>query len=363
MTNKKKIALLNFPVDGNFGGHLQRYALMEVLRAEGADVTHLNCRYLIAKRSVYKQVKRAVKEALRFAKGLLTGKRNRHDLPYLRYLLRRDPKTERFYERYVPHTKRIYSNQELAKYSDYDAYVVGSDQVWRAPMAAYNYGIEAYFFDYLPAGKKRYAYGVSLGTKEKEYTDEQIARLTPLYKTFEMVSARENSAMAMFDEYGWTEPKAECVLDPTFLLDKTHYERLVKGAYTKKSNGNMFCYVLDEDEEKKAKIEQIAKEWNLRSYSITLKDDSPVEQWLRSFMEAEFVVTDSYHGFVFALIFNKPFRLLYNETRGNARFEHLLQLLNIKGDDTEFDWKAINAVLKKEKEKSLNYIRRICEDQ
>ena len=42
MERKKKIALLNLPVDSNYGGHLQRYALMEVLRAEGADVTHLN---------------------------------------------------------------------------------------------------------------------------------------------------------------------------------------------------------------------------------------------------------------------------------------------------------------------------------
>lgn len=145
MTNKKKIALLNFPVDGNYGGHLQRYALMEILRAEGAEVTHLNCRYLNSQRTFYKRVKRVIKESLMFMKRLINGELDIHDLTYLQYFLNRDPKTERFYDRYVSHTERIYTKEKLVRFNNYDAHVVGSDQVWRAPMAAYKDNLQKIF--------------------------------------------------------------------------------------------------------------------------------------------------------------------------------------------------------------------------
>lgn len=358
---RKKIAILNLPIDNNFGGHLQRYALMEVLRAEGADVTHLNCRYLNSNKSLYKRIRCVLKESLRFGRALLKGERNIHDLPYLRYLLCRDSKTERFYDRYVKHTERIYTKEQLATYNRYDAYVVGSDQVWRAPMANYNYGIDTYFFDYLPECKPRYAYGVSLGTKDKEYTDEDIMRLAPLYKQFKGVTVREDAALKMFEEYGWTKPEAESVLDPTMLLDRVHYEKLVENAYTKPSAGKLFCYILDEDEGKKKKIEQIINNKGLRPYCISLQTDSTVEQWIRSFMDAEYVITDSYHGFVFSLIFNKPFYLMYNEKRGNVRFESLLHLVGITGNEESYDWEAINVKICQYKEISLNYIKKITQ--
>lgn len=359
MTNKKKIALLNFPVDGNFGGHLQRYALMEVLRAEGAEVTHLNCRYLNSQRTIYKRVKCVIKESLRLMKRLIKGELDIHDLPYLQYFLNRDPKTEKFYDRYVSHTERIYTKEQLVRFNNYDAYVVGSDQVWRAPMAAYNYGIETYFFDFLPKTAKRYAYGVSLGTVKKEFSDGEVSRLTGLYRMFQMVSVREKDALDKFRDFGWTEPAAEYVLDPTLLLDKKHYVRLVNNTYTKKSSGNLFCYILDENDETQKKISQIAADKQLHPFYITLESNCSVEQWLRSFMDAEYVITDSYHGFVFSLIFNKPFYLLYNKKRGNIRFDSLLQLLHITGHDDSFDWKHINSVINKEKDHSLNYIKQL----
>ena len=361
MTEKMKIGLLNLPVDNNFGGHLQRYALMEVLRAEGVDVTHLNCRGINSRKSMYKIVKSFIIELVLFIKGLLKGKYNLYDLPYLKYLLRRDPKTERFYETYIKHTEQIYTKEELVSYLDFDAYLVGSDQVWRAKMANYQYGIDTYFFDYLPCTKLRYAYGVSLGTQRGEYTDEEIKRLSPLYRAFEKISVREKQAIDTFQQFGWTEPIAISVLDPTMLLDKEHYSNLVLNVYTKKSPGSLFCYILDENEDKRIKIEEIAEQKQLNPFYILLKTNCSVEQWLRSFMDAEFVVTDSYHGLVFSLIFNKPFYLMYNKQRGNARFESLLNLLGITGEETVYDWNVINAHIQQEKMKSLEYIKKICE--
>lgn len=361
MIKKKKIGLLNLPVDNNFGGHLQRYALMDVLRSQGVDFVHLNCRPINSFKTVYKVVRCFIIEFARFFKGFITRKYDWHDLRYLKYFLRRDPKTEQFYEKYVEHTKRIYSKKELVSYLDYDAYLVGSDQVWRASMVNYEYGIDTYFFDYIPKTKLRYAYGVSLGTQTGDYSDEEIKRLSALYCAFEMVSVRETQAKSIFDDYGWSEPLAIKVLDPTMLLDKEHYRNLVKNIYTKKSSGNLFCYILDETEEKRSKIEEIAAQKQLNPFYISLKTNCSVEQWLRSFMDAKFIVTDSYHGLVFSLIFNKPFYLMYNKQRGNARFESLLDLLGISGEETVFDWNAINAHIYQEKIKSLECIKKICE--
>lgn len=176
-----------------------------------------------------------------------------------------------------------------------------------------------------------------------------------------MVSVRETQAKSIFDDYGWSEPLAIKVLDPTMLLDKEHYRNLVKNIYTKKSPGNLFCYILDETEEKRSKIEEIAAQKQLNPFYISLKTNCSVEQWLRSFMDAKFIVTDSYHGLVFSLIFNKPFYLMYNKQRGNARFESLLDLLGISGEETVFDWNAINAHIYQEKIKSLECIKKICE--
>jgi len=361
MTKKKKIGLLNLPVDNNFGGHLQRYALMEVMRSDSIDVIHLNCRPLNSRKSIYKLVKFFIIELIRFIKGLLKRKYSLYDVLYLKYLLRGDPKTERFYETYVKHTGRIYTKKELASYLDFDSYLVGSDQVWRAKMANYQYGIDTYFFDYLPNTKSRYAYGVSLGTQNGEYTDEEIMRLSSMYRAFKMVSVREEQSIDTFQQCGWNEPAAIPVLDPTMLLDKEHYSNLVTKVYTKKSSGNMFCYVLDENEDKQLKIEQIAKDKHLIPFYISLKTNCSIEQWLRSFMDAEFVVTDSYHGLVFSLIFNKPFYLLYNNQRGNARFESLLNRFCIKGDERVYNWNIINTLMQKEREKSLEYIKNMCE--
>lgn len=90
--------------------------------------------------------------------------------------------------------------------------------------------------------------------------------------------------------------------------------------------------------------------------SLVGENSMSIEQWLRSFTDSEFVVTDSYHGMIFSIIFNKPFHLLHNGFRGNARFESLIHLLQIR--DNEFDRDKINSIIRKEKEKSYLFIEK-----
>ena len=88
-----------------------------------------------------------------------------------------------------------------------------------------------------------------------------------------------------------------------------------------------------------------------------------VTSWLRAFMDAEMVIVDSFHGAVFSIIFNKPFWVIANAERGNARFESLLGMFKLEDrmiiskDDVDYnskiDWAKVNEIREREKDKSL----------
>ena len=94
----------------------------------------------------------------------------------------------------------------------------------------------------------------------------------------------------------------------------------------------------------------------------------PIEQWIKGFMDADFVVTDSFHGTVFSIIFNKPFVAIVNKERGAARFTSLLNMFGLSDrlvysiDDIEkiysksIDYDHVNDVLRSKRIESLEFI-------
>ena len=81
-----------------------------------------------------------------------------------------------------------------------------------------------------------------------------------------------------------------------------------------------------------------------------------IQQWLRSFYDASYIITDSYHGLLFSIIFNKPFKLIKNEVRGNTRFESIINMLDIPLDIEITDWTLINKNIKKWQQISIDYL-------
>ena len=351
---KKKVALLNFPLDNNYGGNLQRYALMEVLRQLGCDVVHLSTRFCFCGDiSLWKKSKSLIKYTLR--PFLL-------DYPIPAWIRQRNYQRELkkilpFYEKYVPHTPPICNYDELKTYQDYDVYVVGSDQVWRRSMCGH-YPYSSMFFDFVEKHvSKKIAYGISLGTETNELNDDDLKMVTPLFREFSAVSVREDFALELFEKYRWNNPKAIRVLDPTLLLKKDHYDFIINHSRTRQKKG-IFCYVLDMDDEKRLEIDSIVKKRYARLYFCNLSNHSvKVEQWLRNIKDADFVITDSYHGMLFSLIYNKPFYLLTNQRRGNGRLQNVLSLLKLNGKDDNYNWEDINLVIDKEKYRSIEFIK------
>ena len=354
-----KIALLNLPYDNNYGGNLQRYALMKVLQDMGHDVTHVNLRFdyhLPWYKKLFSYTKRMI---LKYLLGR-SIKINQERFARQQYK-KRCAVTDPFYQRYIKHTEPITDLKKLKELDGFDAFVVGSDQVWRKKIAGKYLG--TMFLDFLPADTtaKRIAYGVSLGVSEKELSQKEIDRLLELYKRFDAVSVREDSALDLFKVYGWNNPQAIQVLDPTMLLTKDDYLKLIENGNTVPSKGNMFCYILDKTEEKSQLIVEKAEELQLKPFELGLKDDKPasIEQWLRSFADAEYVITDSYHGLVFSVIFNKPYYLIDNPFRGNARYKSLLKIIESNNENNQF----INPIVfQTYRNNSLSYLASVLND-
>lgn len=350
---KMKIALLNLPFDSNFGGNLQRYALITILKREGYDIEHINLRInyqLPFYKIPFSYTKRLLKKLfLKDKRPILL------EQYYRKKSLERNKKAESFYQKYIPHTLEITRKKDLYKLPHYDAYIVGSDQVWRKAMTK-QFGLSTFFFDFIKDNSAiKIAYGASLGSDKNELSLKEIKYLGKLYKHFKAISVRENSAMQLFKEYQWNIPQAVQVLDPTLLLSKEDYINLIKAGKTDTCPGNLFCYILDNNKEKEKKIQEIAKQKNLEPFKIQLNGNSSIEQWLQSFQDAQHIITDSYHGLVFSIIFNKPFTLIKNEKRGNARFDSLFKILDIPTNEN-IDWTKININIQKEREKAIRFI-------
>lgn len=322
-----KIAILTLPLHTNYGGILQCYALQTVLECMGHKVRVLSKpRY---GRSYYIIYPMAV--CKRLFKRFILGK-NVAIFKAPHEIIRQH--TDKFIHKYIhQYTKRLWTDKIA---SHFDAIVVGSDQVWR-PL--YSQPIEDAFLSFLGEAKiKRISYAASFGVDNCEYTKEQIDTCSSLLKNFDAVSVRESSGIKLCQECFYV--KAVQMLDPTLLLSADDYRALIKNGKTEPAKGNMLVYMLDRTKEKEYLVERIAKEKGLIPFwmSSDIDDDMltleqrikmPVEQWLRSFDDAEFVLTDSFHGCVFSIIFGKQFLAVGNKDRGLSRFNSLLETFSL----------------------------------
>lgn len=325
----KKIGILTQPLHNNYGGLLQAFALQKYLRKLGHDAITIDFQF----------PKPSLKMVLR---GLLSNLYRKiikkEDVKYYlpiseQELVKIGVHTNQFRQNYITTTHRLTSQEqfhELEKYN-FDAFVVGSDQVWRP---IYSPDITAFFFKFIKNNDsvKKFSYAASFGTDNcSEYTAEQIVEISKLAKKFDAISVREDSGVKLCKENFGIDAKH--VIDPTLLLDKTDYEQLVTQALLPDSDGTLMSYVLDKNPSKQAVIQSIAEELGLKPFTVMQEENGvypEVERWIKGFIDAQYVVTDSFHGVVFSIIFNKPFIAIGNVSRGLARFESLLKMFDLE---------------------------------
>lgn len=246
-----------------------------------------------------------------------------------------------------------------------DGYIVGSDQIWRP---AFNLGnrLGNMFLDFADDEVRKIAYAASFGCKEWEYTKEQEQMCAKLVKRFDAISVREASGVDLCKEY--FKVNATLVLDPTLLLDKEYYIKICKDVPKKQKH--IFVYSLVASEGVLAVAEKVAEVMELpivvKKAGSKVKKEDTIENWLAEFRDADYVVTDSFHGMVFSIIFNKPFEIVMNPSGGNDRYISLLSQLGLMErivkdetlpSDSVIDWQDVNFQLASLQEISLDFLR------
>lgn len=246
-----------------------------------------------------------------------------------------------------------------------DAYIVGSDQVWRP---AFNLGprLGNMFLDFVNENVKKLSYAASFGCKEWEYTEEQEQMCDKLAKRFDAISVREASGVDLCKEHFGV--KATLVLDPTLLLDKEDYGKVCHDVPRKEKH--IFVYSLVVSEGVLAVAEKVAEMIGLpiivKQAGSKVKKEDTIEDWFAEFRDADYVVTDSFHGMVFSIIFNKPFAIVMNASGGNDRYIFLLSQLSLMErivkdgtlpSDSAIDWQRVNSQLASLRKTSLEFLK------
>ena len=341
-----KILILTQPLHTNYGGLLQAYALQQILKGMGHDVV-TDRLGVVRKLPLWNRALRFLYHAVQFC--IL---KNYRYYPY-RYLFVSFDKeskakrsisinTERFVNTHIDTIDLLTRSNEsvIDAVRQFDAIVVGSDQVWRATMS----DIPTYFLSFTKAiNVKRIAYAASFGTDDlNEYSKMDMKIASESIKLFDAVSVREKSGVHLCRDY--FKMDAVHVLDPTMLLSKDDYLKLIEEEDKPCSENILLTYVLDRTQEKNDIIQRVGEALHLTScengavkyFSNVVESNvseciyPSVSRWVAGFRDAQFVVTDSFHGTVFSIIFNKPFVAILNSKRGSSRFISLLSVLGLE---------------------------------
>lgn len=378
INKKMKVLILTQPLGSNYGGIIQAYALQAKLTELGLEVdTNIDFKKRFIIKRILGNLKRFVLRRIlkvRYPLVFSDDMKNIYTKNTGRFIKENIKTVNLFNGKNKP-------DNEIVK--NYDAFVVGSDQVWRKSFS----DIGMHLLDFTnKLNVLRVSYAASFGLDDLfEYSTKLVKGSAKLARRFDAISVREDSGVDICKKY-W-DVTARQLIDPTLLLNKSDYIELIErdADNTILSNGKLFAYILDKSNDKKSILTNVSSKLGLKIFEIlpdkpiSKKDFyektenymlPPVTQWLRGFFDANFVVTDSFHGCVFSIIFNKPFIAIGNSARGLTRFVSLLKKFNLDNrlilstadlsDDlifSEIDWNMVNGIIKKEQKQSFGFIQ------
>lgn len=330
--NRYDCGILNFWFGSNYGAMLTCYALQESVKRLGLKPKVIN--YVPAN--------------VNFAGSL----------------------AETFAGKYLDLTELCTNAEELRRLNrETKAFIVGSDQVWRHKYSRL-FGRDLFWLSFAAPNAKKIAYAASFGRDRWEADFESTLAAKYYISRFDRVSVREDDGVGICRDVFGVE--ASHVLDPVFLADPAGWDALIENS-GRDENGCIVSYVLDSfpDAEKLAERVRLetgaGKVVNLVNAARNSTDVSP-EDWLCYIKNCRFLVTDSFHGVCFAIIFNRPFICLANTARGYSHFRSLFKLFGLEkrcvtdcsriGKELfeDIDYARVNRVIADERERSLKWL-------
>ena len=350
-SKKKKLGIITWHDHNNPGGSLQAFALLTAINNLGYSARIIN--YHQTHRS---QFKRCIKW---FISTLTSNLPHKYYYPY-----------EEFYGKYYKLTKEYLPNTIGGKLEKFDCIISGSDQIWAPNVFDPNYMLECYH------GKK-ISYAASIGLNY--IPDNLVEKYTELLSDYTAISVRESIGVELIKTRCGL--KSKVVLDPTLLLETKDYRKMQKPYYNIKKP-YVFCYFLNENNDYESVVNNCAESKGFHVCGIS-KDISNSEwinildkvgpcEFLWLIDNASIVLTDSYHGSIFSLLFSKPLVLFerFDENSSinqNSRIYQLVEYFNIPCRErlgknvyemlSETDYKNFDITLSSLKNESFMFLR------
>ena len=334
----KKVGILTFHDEPNYGAFLQTYGLYKFVSKQGYDVEIIDLR---------------LKDTFKF--NFLV----KLVFPILNLLIWKSARNK-----YLKLSKTTYKNiDDIHKNPpEYDIYLLGSDQVWNKDITKdFKY---LYFFDFIKSKKSKISYASSFGMKNWEFNEQESHHIKSLLNDFSSVNVRESSAKKLLKENCNLE--SNIVVDPVLLLNdfsditdnhKQLKNRMVCFKFTKNNGFYTFLNKLKQN----TNLDILVLNKTTSVEGVKTIPIPSIKKWLKSIAEAEYVLTDSYHGLLFSLIFKKKFIVLPANIKNFDRLKDLLTLLNLEGrifydyEDvlnndswkSNIDYKSVDKILEK----------------
>ncbi len=362
----KRTATITFHASHNYGSVLQSYALQQTAYSLGYQNEIINLRTDRQKDLYTVFTKR---------RGLKYLLKNASHLLYYRPLKTKYERFEEFIKDKLVCTDKEYKTLDELKAEsfDYDAYIAGSDQIWNPVPADFDW---SYYLPFVN-GKRKIAYAPSFGQLASTGDDNTILKIGEYVKDFDFLSVRDTKAAENIKKI--TQRNSEVVLDPTLLLKREEWEKLlpenrtVKGKY-------IFFYTLFADTEILKMVKMLSGKLKLpvvvsnfsNQYDVFTSYKKifyagPLE-FLDLVRNAEFVITSSFHGTVFSLLFNKPFFAIRGDK--DARISELLKTVGLEDRSVNIeniekkaeaafniDFSEAEISLKEKRESSIGFLK------
>lgn len=360
----KKIGIITFHRAKNYGAVLQAYALQHTLEQLGSncEIVDYKCENID---NGYKPFQFSKTDPI---KSILKS------IVMYRKRAKKIEQFSSFYNNYLKISDKTYSNSDISECKNlYDAFISGSDQVWGPGKEGINPD-SIYFLSFADDNQK-YSYAASFGVAD--ISDVKAMQLRPLLKNFQSFSVREKSALNIVKKI--TGKNGVCHIDPTLLLNKDEWQKISVKKFDKpyilvfnvkpvkslidfaeklsKKTGIPVVYITDNPQKKRK--------------NFTYVSAPTVEEFLGYFANADYTVTNSFHGTAFSVIFHKNMFVEYETAKGfNHRAKNLLQTIGINREikdgeavTTDIDWNKVDNILQAERKLSLDYLKDIIKGE
>lgn len=288
----------------------------------------------------------------------------------------------RFLRKYIHISpKRYHSYREVvADIPMADAYLSGSDQVWNTQNNNPPEDLKAYYLGFAPEGKKRIAYAGSFG--KNTFTAEEEHIIKEFITKYDYISVREDDGLKILHRFGFDN--GVHVVDPTLLLRGEEWRKFASAKKAPKP-GYVFVYNLNRNGLIKEVAKAIAKEKSLRIINFADTFDfvkgaenrfgNTAEDFVSHIANADYVVTDSFHGTAFSLNLNRQV-IVVKAPRYNSRIESILRVAELldsrlvgnveeglKAASTAIDYNEVNPRVEAARQLSLDYLKKALSDE